>query len=99
MTGEKRTLLDGVLGLRGDLLGIFTAGDLTGEQRRSSSSWDVTRRGLLVGNKEDAVAREPAGLLGDINRLAVALLLSLVLQLGAAETPDQEDGGLLGIIC
>ena len=85
-TGENKILLEGVAGFRGDLLGIFTAGDLTGEHRRSSSCCDVTRRGLLVGNKEEVVALEPPGLLGDRNRLAAALLGSRVLQTGPAGT-------------
>ena len=85
LAGEKRAVLfrgeepslDGVAGFRGDLVGILTAGDLTGEQRRSSNCCEVTLLGLLVGNKLEAVGAVFTGVLemgleGDWNKFAAA---------------------------
>ena len=88
MAGEKRAVLlrgeepslDGVAGFLGDFVGSRGAGDLTGEQRRSSSCCEVTRRGLLVGNRLEAAEFFFTGVLdldleGDWNKFAVAMEL------------------------
>ena len=85
LAGEKRAVLlrgeepslEGVAGFRGDLEGSLGAGDgaLTGEQSRSSSCCEVTRRGLLDGNKLAAAfftGVRDRDLDGDWNKLAAA---------------------------
>ena len=78
--------LEGVAGFLGDLVGNFGTGDLTGEHRRSSNCCDVTRLGDLVGNNDlvgvgfsdcllSFTGVLEAGLVGEANKLAAALLV------------------------
>jgi len=62
LIGEDPSL-EGVAGFLGDLVGSFGTGDLTGEQSKSSSCWDVTLRGDLDGNKAEVACKSLTGVI------------------------------------